>query len=89
MKSKKINFQMINEFTDFDILPKEINKKDTYKLVKIINHLDKSDSKKREIIYPYFITTIVQAFIGVDDELKEIKIYGKNDKGEPYIITIK
>jgi hypothetical protein len=87
MKSKKINIQMINDF--FDILPKEINKEDAHKLEEIINHLDKSDSKKREIIYPYFITTIAQAFIGVDDELIMIKIYGKNDKGEPYIITIK
>jgi molecular chaperone GrpE (heat shock protein) len=87
MKSKKINVEMINDL--INILPKEITKEDSERLQDTINYLDQADSKKREKIYSYFITSIVQYFLGVDDELQKIKIYGKNDKGEPYIITLR
>jgi len=87
MKSKKINIEMINEL--YDILPKEINEEDILILDEITNYLELADSKKREKLYSFFITTIIQYFLGTSDELKTIKIYGRNDRGEPYIITIK
>jgi hypothetical protein len=87
MKSKKVSVEMINDL--YDVLPDEITKEDIKKLDDVINYLEWADSKKREKLYSYFITTITQYFLGTDDELSKIKIYGKNDKGEPYIITIK
>jgi hypothetical protein len=87
MKSKKEEIEMINEV--FDVLPDEITEEDIKKLDDVINYLEWTDSKKREKLYSMFITTIIQFFLGTDDELKKIKIYGKTDVGEPYIITIK
>jgi hypothetical protein len=87
MKSKKEKIGMVNMV--FDVLPDEVSKEDVKKLDDVINYLEWADSKKREKLYSLFISTIIQYFVGVDDELQKIKIYGKNDKGEPYIISIK
>jgi hypothetical protein len=84
---EKREIEMINDLTD--ILPDEFTKEDSERLQEIVDYLEWSEIKKREKLYSYFITSIVQYFIGIDDELQKIKIYGKNDKGEPYIITIK
>jgi hypothetical protein len=87
MKSKKEDVEMINLV--YDILPDEITEEDVKKLEDVVDFLEWSDSKKRKKLYSLFITTIVQYFLGINDELKKIKIYGKTDKGEPYIISIK
>jgi hypothetical protein len=87
MRIKKEDVEMINLL--YDILPSEITKEDVKKLDDVIDFLERSDSKKRKKLYSLFITTIVQYFLGINDELKKIKIYGKTDKGEPYIISIK
>jgi hypothetical protein len=83
---EKREIEMINEV--FDFLPDEITEEDIKKLDDVINYLEWTDSKKREKLYSMFITTIIQFFLGTDDKLKKIKIYGKNEKEEPYIITI-
>jgi hypothetical protein len=84
---KKEEIKMVNMV--YDLLPNGISDEDVNKLDEIIDYLEWANSARRTELYSLFISTIVQYFIGVNDELQKIKIYGKNDKGEPYIITVK
>jgi len=48
----------------------------------------KVDSLTYEKTWKYVIMTLTHTFLGPDDEVEEIMIKGKNDKGESYTILI-
>ena len=50
---------------------------------------EKVDSLNYREIWSYVIIEIVQHFLGPDDQIQNITIKAKNDKGEKYTLTIK
>jgi len=49
---------------------------------------ERLDSLNYENVWKYILIKLVQYFLGPDDEIEKILIKAKNDKGEPYVITI-
>ena len=56
-------------------------------LVNIV--FSKTNSQNYTKVWASVVCFLVKNFLGENDELEKIKIYGKNDVGEHYIITIK